>query len=122
MRDGGRGNGQQSVCARWVAESTGGAHPAISPGGKRGYQYLWWTVAGTPAYMADGMGGQYLYIDPETRTVIVKFSHVPIGNRQAFHSGMDLMASASHWPTAGSAIHQHDAGDSFGAGPQETDV
>src|SRR3546814_9337891 len=34
MLDGGRANGQQIVSARWVADSNGGGHPAISPGGR----------------------------------------------------------------------------------------
>ncbi|WP_414902117.1 serine hydrolase domain-containing protein [Sphingomonas flavalba] len=103
MLDGGRANGRQIVSERWVAESTGGPHPAFSPGGQRGYQYLWWTVAGTPAYMADGMGGQYIYVDPTTRTVIVKLSHVPIGNGKAFAEGMALMQAAAKWQPGAAA-------------------
>ena len=77
MLNGGRANGRQIVPEQWVREST-----APGPGGAReglGYAYLWWTIDGTSAYTMLGGEGQYVYVDPPSRTVVVKLSHVPVG-------------------------------------------
>lgn len=44
-----------------------------------GYGYFWWTIRGTRAFTAMGGEGQYIFVDPETETVIVKLSHAPVG-------------------------------------------
>jgi CubicO group peptidase (beta-lactamase class C family) len=44
-----------------------------------GYGWFWWTVNGTNAFTALGGEGQYIFVDPETETVIVKMSHGPVG-------------------------------------------
>jgi hypothetical protein len=66
---GGLWQGQQIVPADWVAASTG----LQAPGGA-GYGYQWWVPKDTAAhgndYFAHGIYGQYIYINPETRTVI----------------------------------------------------
>ncbi|RIV80059.1 class C beta-lactamase-related serine hydrolase [Aurantiacibacter xanthus] len=50
-----------------------------SAGDGLGYGWFWWTVNGTEAFTALGGEGQYIYVDPETETVIVKMSHGPVG-------------------------------------------
>lgn len=47
--------------------------------GDLGYGYFWWTHKGTQAFTALGGEGQYIYVDPEHDTVIVKLSHGPVG-------------------------------------------
>lgn len=84
MLDGGRANGRQIVSRAWVEKS---AHYAgsgsVVPGAPRGYGYQWWTMLGTPRFEAIGIHGQFLSIDPATRTVIVKLSYWPEkGGRQ----------------------------------------
>jgi hypothetical protein len=72
MLAGGSANGHRIVPADWVAESTrttGGPGP--------GYGYQWWTFPGTQAFQALGLQGQHVYVDPASRTVIVKLSYDP---------------------------------------------
>lgn len=79
MLDEGQANGSQVVSADWVAAST-----VSDPGYERiadeatiGYQYQWWTFPDREAYSAIGINNQYVYIDPQSQTVIVKLSHTP---------------------------------------------
>jgi CubicO group peptidase (beta-lactamase class C family) len=79
MLNGGVGNGKQIVPAEWVKEST-----VPDEGYERtvqyeafGYQYQWWTIPDSDAYLAIGIHNQFLYIDPQNNTVIVKLSHTP---------------------------------------------
>jgi len=72
MLAGGMANGHRIVPADWVTESTrttGGPGP--------GYGYQWWTFPQSSAYQALGLQGQHVYIDPATRTVVVKLSYDP---------------------------------------------
>lgn len=93
----GRFNGKQILSKAWIEESTGGPHPAINPNFPRGYQHMWWTVPGQPAFMADGLGGQAIYVDPATRTVIVKLSYVPTTERKANGEAAAFYRAASAW-------------------------
>ena len=76
MLDGGMANGNQVIPAEWVklstapTEATGLADPVEN----LGYGYQWWTVAGTNAYTAYGLFNQHIYVNPDTRTVIVKLA------------------------------------------------
>lgn len=78
MLNGGKANGRQVVPADWVIASTvpQGTEPA-EPGRSQGYQYLWWTLPDSDAYMAKGVHGQFIWIDPKSRTVIVTLAHWP---------------------------------------------
>lgn len=82
------------VSEEWVKESTRPL-PTGEPNGA-GYGYYWWTVAGSNAYAASGRFGQKVYIDPDTRTVIVKLSFVPVS---AFGSAEPdaFFKAASRW-------------------------
>lgn len=44
-----------------------------------GYGWFWWTIDGTQAYSAIGGEGQYIFVDPQTKTVVIKMSHGPVG-------------------------------------------
>jgi CubicO group peptidase (beta-lactamase class C family) len=77
MRDGGRLNGRQIVPAAWAARSVLPGIEAMN----HTHQHLWWAPhgdAGHPGSRGDfyayGHNGQYLYVNPAARLVIVKFS------------------------------------------------
>ena len=75
--EGGRWNGEQLVPADWAARSV---LPGIRTLDGYTHQHLWWTPAGGEGdFYAYGHNGQYLYVNPNARVVIVKFSD---GNRQ----------------------------------------
>jgi CubicO group peptidase (beta-lactamase class C family) len=80
MRDGGRWNGRQLVPAAWAARSV---LPGIEALHRHTHQHLWWTPHGGQGgqgdFFAYGHNGQYLYVNPAARLVIVKFSET---NRQ----------------------------------------
>lgn len=76
MLNGGMANGNQVIPADWVKISTA---PAEATGladatENLGYGYQWWTVAGTNAYSAYGLFNQHIYVNPDTKTVIVKLA------------------------------------------------
>ena len=75
--NGGIADGKQVVPNDWVNQATGGGHEPIAPGAPTGYQYQWWTIPNSKAFMAVGLHHQFIYIDPDTRTVIVKLSATP---------------------------------------------
>ncbi|MBT2772329.1 serine hydrolase [Halomonas sp. ISL-60] len=75
----GEANGNQVVPAHWVTEATVSdpGYEHISEGADLGYQYQWWTLPDSDAYTAMGIYNQYIYIDPDNQTVVVKLSHTP---------------------------------------------
>jgi CubicO group peptidase (beta-lactamase class C family) len=73
----GRWNGEQLVPTAWAARSV---VRGISTHDGYLHQHLWWTPPGDQGdFYAYGHNGQYLYVNPASRTVIVKFSET---NRQ----------------------------------------
>ena len=88
MRNGGRFNGQQIVPEAAVAEIAKGGDPAkfakagykLLPGWS--YKDMWWVTNNAHgAYMARGIYGQSIYIDPKAEMVIVRYaSHPAAGN------------------------------------------
>ncbi len=83
MLNGGIADGRQVVPGDWVKLATGGGHEPTAPGASLGYQYQWWTIPNSEAFMAVGLHHQFIYVDPNTRTVIVKLSATPnpVGNQ-----------------------------------------
>ena len=79
------GKSSRLVSQRWAQDTFGGADPAIRsvdylqamhPGGS--YHNQWWiTNSNRHEIYAVGIYGQYIWIDPVTETVIVKFSTLP---------------------------------------------
>lgn len=83
MASAGRLDGQQIVPAEWVARSRGSELPALEVGAidggggypHYGYANQWWTLGGERrAFTGLGVHGQYLWVDPDSETVIVKTS------------------------------------------------
>jgi CubicO group peptidase (beta-lactamase class C family) len=79
-------SGQQVLPKQWVKSTFNGASKEVAvpaylsslhPDGS--YKNQWW-VTGSPAreIYAVGIYGQYIWIDPSTKTVIVKMSSIPI--------------------------------------------
>jgi CubicO group peptidase (beta-lactamase class C family) len=81
--NGGMANGKQVVPADWVRQATvpDEGYEPVAPGEPLGYQYQWWTFAGSDAYAAMGLHHQFIYIDPTNDLVIVKITHSaePVG-------------------------------------------
>lgn len=75
----GEANGTQVISEAWVEESTVSdpGYERTEEGSPIGYQYQWWTLPESDAYSAIGLYNQFIYIDPQTQTVIVKLSHTP---------------------------------------------
>jgi CubicO group peptidase (beta-lactamase class C family) len=61
------------VSEDWVREATRAHFPWISDEGPThvSYGYLWWTDADNDAYMAWGYRGQFIYVAPSRRLVVV---------------------------------------------------
>jgi CubicO group peptidase (beta-lactamase class C family) len=96
MLDGGVADGRRIVPAEWVRQSTQPAGPEDTRRG--GYGLQWWTIGASDAYTAIGLQGQYIYIDPATRTVVVKLSYFPPGNNSLIEAEtLAFMAAASAW-------------------------
>jgi CubicO group peptidase (beta-lactamase class C family) len=95
MLDGGVANGRRIISTQWVEQSTVPRHAEDQRGG---YGLQWWTRPGSDAYVAIGLQGQYVYVDPRSRTVVVKLSHFPPGNNAALEGEtMAFMAAAAAW-------------------------
>jgi CubicO group peptidase (beta-lactamase class C family) len=96
MLDGGVANGRRIVSTDWVRESTQPSHAEDLRRG--GYGLQWWTMGGSDAYSAIGLQGQYIYVDPATRTVVVKLSYFPPGDNTALDGEtLAFMAAVSAW-------------------------
>ncbi|MGA0024142.1 MAG: serine hydrolase domain-containing protein [Burkholderiales bacterium] len=78
--NGGRAGQETILPADWVREAT---TPKILQGGKPlDYGYLWWSGSSAEArrdraFSAEGIHGQFLYINPAAKTVIVVWSAQP---------------------------------------------
>jgi CubicO group peptidase (beta-lactamase class C family) len=75
LLDGGRRDGKQVLPAGWVEQMT-----RMTPTGAPmpGYGLFTWQVDDEPgAYAAVGLAGQFIYVHPQSRTVIVKLSYYP---------------------------------------------
>ena len=92
--DGGVADGRRIVPQEWISRST---KPS---GGNRGtdnsYGLQWWTLEGN-AFAAIGLQGQYIYINPPTRTVVVKLSYYPPGDNSTEGETMAFMRAVSDW-------------------------
>lgn len=94
--DGGVANGKRIVSEDWIQQST--RPTAEEASGRGGYGLQWWTMGGSEAFAAIGLQGQYIYIDPTTRTVIVKLSYFPPGDNSALDAETQaFMEAASAW-------------------------
>ena len=90
--NGGEANGHRIVPSQWLTEST---HPTGGSG--PGYGYQWWMGPRPGSFQAIGLQGQYIYIDPASRTIVVKLSYFPPGDTQADEETNAFLAAASEW-------------------------
>ena len=73
MLQNGRWNSRQIIPAKWVRQSTRDSSPEGVDGMPLDYGFQWWVPQDSNGdYFAVGIYGQYIYIDPVSRTVIVK--------------------------------------------------
>lgn len=83
MAQKGNWQGRQLLPAAWVEEATRPDRPQVAPGRlypdyPLGYQYQWWTFPGPDgAFTAQGVNGQFLYVNPAARLVIAMTSAWP---------------------------------------------
>lgn len=92
--DGGVADGRRIVPQEWISRST--APSGGNAGTGNGYGLQWWTLEGS-AFAAIGLQGQYIYINPPTRTVVVKLSYYPPGDNSAEGETMAFMRAVSDW-------------------------
>jgi CubicO group peptidase (beta-lactamase class C family) len=65
----GNWNGKQIVSQKWVEEST---KVDTTEGSEEGYQYQWWLPSTKGDFMAEGILGQFVYVNPSKNLVIVR--------------------------------------------------
>jgi CubicO group peptidase (beta-lactamase class C family) len=95
MLDGGVADGRRIVSVEWVRQST---RPSGQREGERGgYGLQWWMMGAEGAYAAIGLQGQFVYVDPATRTVVVKLSYFPPGDNRADSETRAFLAAVSVW-------------------------
>jgi len=101
MLNQGRANGRQILPANYVVEST---HPSTDSDAETkephlGYAYFWWPILNSHAYTALGGEGQFIYVDPASKTVVVKMSHGPVGPAAEANEQetLSFFAAASGW-------------------------
>ena len=77
--------GEQIVPQQWVINSIAAKEDHLKPGpdqavaGQIGYGYQWWLPAGQQGdFLARGVYGQYIYVNPREQVVIVKTSADPL--------------------------------------------
>jgi CubicO group peptidase (beta-lactamase class C family) len=90
--DGGIADGRRVVSAAWLTEST---RPTGGPG--PGYGYQWWMEQRPGSFAAIGLQGQFIYIDPPSRTVVVKLSFDPPGDQAADEESEAFFSAAAAW-------------------------
>ena len=98
MLQGGIADGRRIVSEDWVKQSTAPFGPEDNRRG--GYGLQWWTLGGG-TYSAIGLQGQYVFVDPATRTVVVKLSYFPPGdNTRQDEETQAFLRAASAWKPA----------------------
>lgn len=73
-------NGKRIVPEDWIRESTrveAARAPGTLPKHPWGYQYQWWIPGPSGVFMAAGVWGQFIYVDPSRELVVVKTSVDP---------------------------------------------
>jgi len=90
MLGGGMAGGEQVLPDGWIEEATSAQADIGSPG--RGYGYQWWTLD-DGAYMAQGIFGQGVFIDPSRKLVIASNGNWPQAtDRQGGEQGAERLA------------------------------
>ncbi len=74
MLEGGRIDGEPVIAEAWMQGAVAGHDAGNAP--ERGYGYQWWTDTGG-SYMAIGIFGQMVYVDPARQLVIAQVAAWP---------------------------------------------
>lgn len=84
--------GKQVVPKQWVEASTHPDAPHVQPSETHfGYGYQWWIPESKQGeFMAMGVYGQYIYVNPTTKTVVVKLSANPKYNDKDYVPSNDF--------------------------------
>ena len=93
--DSGKWQGREIVPKEWVLASITPDAPHVMPGKREsaaltdGYGFQWWIPEGSKGeFDAQGIYGQMIYVDPSTKTVIVKLAsnyHFKNDKKRVFH-------------------------------------
>jgi CubicO group peptidase (beta-lactamase class C family) len=104
MLGGGRANARQILPASYVMESTKPSTLSDTQTHEPhlGYAYFWWPILDSQAFIALGGEGQFIYVDPASKTVVVKMSHGPVGPAAQANEQetLSFLAAVSHWETS----------------------
>jgi CubicO group peptidase (beta-lactamase class C family) len=98
---GGKLNGQRVVSEEWMHESTKPDAPFLQPSpanGNLGYAYQWWIPSESEgAFMAMGIYGQMIYVNPRRHVVIVQTSAWKLPDEDAsWAESVKAMDSVAH--------------------------
>ncbi|CAM4098676.1 serine hydrolase [Flavobacterium antarcticum] len=91
----GKYNGEQIIPTAWIESSVRATEKHLLPAtnGGTGYGYQWWIPFGSEGeFMAIGIFNQYIYINPTTKTIIVKNS----ANQNYYDSSNPYCSSNVH--------------------------
>lgn len=105
--NGGRYDGRQIVSERWVRASLE-PRTVSRRSSDREYGYGWWirTLADRPVFYAWGYGGQFIFLVPSVRTVVVVTSISEPGSERREHlSAVYDLVEQHIIPVAASAAH-----------------
>lgn len=99
---GGLREGRQIVPAAWVATSIAPTAPHLQPGDNPasswtfGYGYKWWIPEDPQGdFVAIGIWGQYIYVDPKREVIVVKTSADPLFDDND-HESIAVFRAISH--------------------------
>jgi CubicO group peptidase (beta-lactamase class C family) len=101
--NGGEIGGKQVLPDGWMREA--GSPKRLKSGKQLDYGYFWWQATATPetpdpqgAFMGEGIFGQYLYLNPKERLVIVVWS------AQSKPEGMDIIDNQDFFGAVAAAL------------------
>jgi hypothetical protein len=101
---GGVAGGRQVLPPGWIEDA--GSPKSLRNGKRLGYGYFWWPAAPTAdtpdpggAFMAEGIFGQFIYLNPKERVVIVALS------ARSKPEGMDIVDDLDFFAAASAALH-----------------
>ncbi len=101
--NGGHAGGEDVLPAGWLEEA--GAPQRLKNGKKLDYGYFWWPAMPTPnvpdpqgAFMAQGIFGQYVYLNPKERLVVV------VCSAQSKPQGMDIVDDLDFFGAVSAAL------------------
>jgi CubicO group peptidase (beta-lactamase class C family) len=89
-------NGRGQIAAGWMRLSTRAVRLELAPGTLfpgylKGYGFQWWLASEPGVYLGHGAHGQFLYIDPASRLVIVLTSDWPLAWDYEMEDDADMM-------------------------------